>query len=216
MFRFGCTSLTLRRSVCAVSIPYLAFFPKYLASDDKTWYNANVQILHQVVINLSVIAAGILSVRRFLSELQTGRLGMVLNDREIEMTTGKSKTGSNSNSKMDRSQNRGPFGRSQGSTRDPNPESQLQSVNEIRNDSNDVHLRPDKTTRYTTHVIGGDSQGDVRERKSHPENVARSDDEISDDKSTSSLRKNAVYQQRDFEMHVEYEDHDGQHRRTEY
>jgi hypothetical protein len=68
--------------------------------------------------------------------------------------------------------------------------------------SKELRLRPDRTTQYTTHVVGGSSTAVDTEG----ERRRRNDDEISDDKSTSSLRKNGVYQQRDFEIHVEYDD----------
>ncbi|RMZ84350.1 hypothetical protein DV738_g563, partial [Chaetothyriales sp. CBS 135597] len=78
---------SLRLVVCAVAIAYLAQFPAYLSSEDKTWYNTNPQILHQLVVNLSVITTGILGMRRFLWDLQTGRLAFVISEREIEMTS---------------------------------------------------------------------------------------------------------------------------------
>jgi len=176
MDRLGCTILTCRCSVCAISIPYLALFPKYLSSDDKTWYNANVQILHQVVINLSVIATGILNVRRFLSDLQTGRLGMSLNDHEIEMTT------SENNSKNDHSQNSALFDGGQRSTRN---QSHIVPIASVLKNPEDMRLPPDRIARYTAKVVGGGGSNNV-------------DDEISDDGSTSNLTKNGVYQNRKF------------------
>jgi hypothetical protein len=208
--------LTCRGRVCAVTIPYLALFPQYLSTNDKTWYNTNVQIFHQLVLNMSVTTAGILSVRRFLTDLQTGKLGVVLNDREIEMTTnsGRSKNRSNDNSKMETSQTSGVFGRSKWGKRDQTPKSHTQSNISTAEEPSDMRLRPDEVARYTTHIIagGGSSSGterDARKRKAHAGD-GRSDDEISDDKSTSSLKKNGVYQQRDFEMHVEYDYRDGE------
>ena len=207
-------------SVCAIGIAYLALFPKYLSSDDKTWYNTNVQIFHQILVNVSVITAGILSIRRFLSALQTGRLGMTLNDREIEMMSGSHSKGRSANgSKIQPSLTSGKFGRGQRSNRDLISQPHLQSNGSALDNSQDLRLRPDKTTRYTTHIVGGGSRGggdtgiETGERKANAGDVTtKSDDGISDDKSTSSLRKNGVYQQRDFEMHVEYDYHDGESR----
>jgi hypothetical protein len=156
-----------------------------------------------VIINLSVITAGIPSVRRFLSELQTGRLGMVLTDDEIEMTSGHSKMRSRDNSKMDNSQISGRFSRRKSSNRDQKPKSRIQSDASALDISQELRLRPDRTTQYTTHVVGGSSSTGVG---SEGDSRKRNDDEISDDKSTTSLRQNGVYQQRDFEMHVEYDD----------
>ena len=210
-----CTLLIRRCSVCAVAIPYLALFPKYLSSDDKTWYNTNVQTLHQVVINLSVITAGIPSVSRFFSDLQTGRLAF--SNAEIEMTTGHSKTRSPLNSKINHSQTSARFGRGQRSTRDKNNLSLTQSNGDVLDNSQDLHLRPDRTTRYVTRVVGGSGGGvgserAAGERKANLGVGTKSDDDISDDKSTSSLTKHGVYQQRDFEMHVEYDHPDGESR----
>lgn len=66
-------------------------------------------------------------------------------------------------------------------------------------DSKDLNLRPYITARYTTHVVGSASSDHGIQRVR--------DDEISDGKSTSSSRKNAVYQQQDFDMHIEYDPH---------
>ncbi|RMZ79609.1 hypothetical protein DV737_g3312, partial [Chaetothyriales sp. CBS 132003] len=144
-----------------LTIAYLALFPKYLSSDDQTWYNTNHQILHQVVVNLSVIMTGILGVRHFLSELQTGRLAMC-------------------------------------------EKSHIQSAVRSFDNSNDLQLRPDQQVCFTAYVTGGVS-GDARKRTGHVGDAAISDDEIIDDKSTSSLKNNGVYQRRDFEMHVQYD-----------
>lgn len=192
--------------------------PKYISSDDKTWYNANVQIFHQVVVNLSVTTAGILSVRRFLSDLQTGKLGMVLNDREIEMTTGQSRDRSRNKSGNNSNNTSGFFGRSKNKSDNQSTKSQTRSNISILNSAGNMRLRPDETTRFTTHVVGGSSSGivlerDGRNRKAPSGDTTKSDDEISDDKSTSSLRKNGVYQRRDFEMHVEYDYPDGEQSR---
>ena len=135
---------------------------------------------------------------------------MVLNNDEIEMTTKHSKMRSPDNSKIDHSQTSATFGRGQRSTRDQNTQSLNQSNASVLNNSQDLRLRPDKTARYVTHVVGGSSGGvgserDARERKAN-------DDEISDDKSTSSLTKHGVYQQRDFERYVEYDHRDGESR----
>ncbi|KAK5061572.1 hypothetical protein LTR84_008116 [Exophiala bonariae] len=201
--------------VCAVTIPYIALLPAYLSSDDKTWYNAYVQIFHQVVINMSVTTAGILSVRRFLSDLQTGKLGMILNDREIEMTAAqRSATRSRNESGNKSSTTSGFFGRSKKSKTDDS-KSQTRSNGSVLASSNNMRLRPDDVARYTTHVVGGSSTGVGSDRDGRSRNVlsgdtTKSDDEISDDKSTSSLRKNGVYQRRDFEMHVEYDYPDGE------
>lgn len=193
----------------------MALLPRYLSSEDKTWYNANVQIFNQVVVNMSVTTAGILSVRRFLSDLQTGKLGMVLNDREIEMTTGRSKDRSQNNSGNNSNTTSGFFGRSKNRTETKSSKSQTRSNISILNSAGNMRLRPDETARFTTHVVGGSSSGigterDGRNRKAPSGDTTKSDDEISDDKSTSSLRKNGVYQRRDFEMHVEYDYPDGE------
>jgi hypothetical protein len=195
----------------------VALLPTYLSSEDKTWYNANVQIFHQVVVNMSVTTAGILSVRRFLSDLQTGKLGMVLNDREIEMTTGRSKDRSQNQSGNNSNTTPGFFGRSKNRSENQSSKSQTRSNISILNSAGNMRLRPDETARFTTHVVGGSSSGigngnerDGRNRKPPSGDTTKSDDEISDDKSTSSLRKNGVYQRRDFEMHVEYDYPDGE------
>lgn len=211
------TILTDRYSVCAVTIPYIALLPNYLSSDDKTWYNSNVQIFHQVLINMSVTTAGILSVRRFLSDLQTGKLGMILNDREIEMTAAQRSTNRSRNDSGNKSATTsGFFGRSKKSTNDQSSKSQTRSNVSVMGSSNNMRLRPDDVARYTTHVVGGSSTGvgsserENRSRNAPSGDTTKSDDEISDDKSTSSLRKNGVYQRRDFEMHVEYDYPDGE------
>lgn len=166
---------------------------------------------------MSVTTAGILSVRRFLSDLQTGKLGMILNDREIEMTAAqRSATKSRNDSGNKSSNNSGFFGRSKKSRTDDS-KSQTRSNGSVLASNNNMRLRPDDVARYTTHVIGGSSTGvgvvndrEGRSRNPPSGDTTKSDDDISDDKSTSSLRKNGVYQRRDFEMHVEYDYPDGE------
>jgi len=166
---------------------------------------------------MSVTTAGILSVRRFLSDLQTGKLGMVLNDREIEMTTGQSRDRSRNKSGNNSNNTSGFFGRSKNKSENQSSKSQTRSNISIMNGASNLRLRPDETARFTTHVVGGggSSSGivqdrDGRNRKAPSGDTTKSDDDISDDKSTSSLRKNGVYQRRDFEMHVEYDYPDGE------
>ncbi|KEF61098.1 uncharacterized protein A1O9_02663 [Exophiala aquamarina CBS 119918] len=216
--RFMVSSLfAVRLVVCAVTIPYFALLPNYISSDDKTWYNANVQIFHQVVVNMSVATAGILSVRRFLSDLQTGKLGMVLNDNEIEMITGQSRDRTKNNSGNNSNNTSGLFGRSKNKSEHQSSKLQTRSNISILDSAGNMRLRPDETARFTTHIVGGSSSGivqerDGRNRKAPSGDTTKSEDEISDDKSTSSLRKNGVYQRRDFEMHVEYDYPDGDSR----
>ncbi|RMD40955.1 hypothetical protein DV735_g4163, partial [Chaetothyriales sp. CBS 134920] len=127
---------SLRLVVCAVGIAYLAQFPEYLSSDDKTWHNTNPQILHQVVINLSVITTGILGVRRFLSDLQTGRLALVISEREIEMTSPVHGQTNRGNNQGDSSQNLGAFCHRKGGN------SHHQSATDSLNNPDDLPLRP--------------------------------------------------------------------------
>jgi hypothetical protein len=163
------------------------------------------------MINLSVITAGVLSVRRFLNDLQTGKLGLTLNDREIEMTSG---SGGRLKSKAVNSQLSGVSGGSKRHQKELNGQSQIKSSTRVFDDSRDARLRPDKTTRYMTRVVGGREHARNDEEDVPAGTRTVNDDSTTDDKSTSSLKGNAVYQQQDFEMHIEYDQaNDLEHRR---
>lgn len=76
-----------------------------------------------------------------------------------------------------------------------------------------MRIRPDRTTRYSTHITGGPSERYAREARKDAVGPPVNDEEVtSDDKSTSSLVKNGVFQRRDFEVRIEYDDRDGAHR----
>ncbi|KAK4963138.1 hypothetical protein LTR10_000766 [Elasticomyces elasticus] len=200
-----------RLVVCALSLGYIALVPEYLSSNDKTWHNANVQILHQVVINFSVITAGIPSVRSYLSELQTGRLAMVLDESEIEMTTRGSKSRAAKKSKIKAEQSSSQLSDRQWSKRDHTGQPDASALESAQ----DMRIRPDRKTSYTTHITGGAPKRHANETRDDV-GVARVNDEevAGDDESTSSLVKNGVFQRRDFEVRIEYEDQDGSIVRT--
>ncbi|KAK5759966.1 hypothetical protein LTS12_009862 [Elasticomyces elasticus] len=204
-----------RLVVCALSLGYIALVPEYLSSNDKTWHNANVQILHQVVINLSVITAGIPSVRSYLSELQTGRLAMVLDESEIEMTTRGSKSRGAKRSKIKPEQNSSQLSGGQWSKRDHNSGSRGQPDASALESAQDMRIRPDRKTSYTTHITGGAPKRHANETRDDVGGARINDEEVAgDDESTSSLVKNGVFQRRDFEVRIEYEDQDGSIVRT--
>lgn len=146
---------------------------------------------------------------------------MVLNDREIEMTnTSRSKKQSDNATDKDSSQTSGIFSRKRWG-RNHTEHSHTQPNISVFTNTNNLRLRPDETARFTTHVVGNSSSGsatgsrtetDARKRNTNVGDALKGDDEIGDDKSTTSLKKNGVYQQRDFELHVEYEGHDGESR----
>ena len=200
------------RRVCAVSLGYIALIPEYLSSNDKTWHNANVQILHQTVINLSVITAGIPSVRSYLSEMQTGRLAMVLDDSEIEMTTRGSKSRGAKGSKGRSEQNSVRAKGGQWSSGDHGSGSRGQPDARALQSAQATGIRPDRTPRYTTTVTAGVPERYGDETRDDIGSAPVHDEVTGDDKSTSSLVKNAVFQQRDFEVRVEYDGQDHSHR----
>ncbi|KAK5702998.1 hypothetical protein LTR97_003944 [Elasticomyces elasticus] len=204
-----------RLFVCALSLGYIALVPEYLSSNDKTWHNANVQILHQVVINFSVITAGIPSVRSYLSELQTGRLAMVLDESEIEMTTRGSKSRAVKKSKIKSEQSSSQLSGGQWSKRDHNSGSRGQPDASAPESAQDMRIRPDRKTSYTTHITGGAAKRHANETRDDVGIARVNDEEVAgDDESTSSLVKNGVFQRRDFEVRVEYEDQHGSIVRT--
>ena len=201
------------RSVCAVSFGYIALVPEYLSSNDKTWHNANVQILHQTITNLSVITAGIPSVRRYLSEMQTGRLAFVLDESEIEMTTRGNKSRGAKGSKIRSQQNSSRLNGGQWSIRNQASGPRGQPDASALESAQYMHIRPDRTMRHTTHITGGAPERYANETRDDVGGPPVNDEEVTgDDKSTSSLVKNGVFQKRDFEVRIEYDDHDDAHR----
>lgn len=161
-----------------MSLGYIALVPEYLSSNDKPWHNAHVQIVHQTVVNLSVITAGLPGVRQYLSELQTGRMGIDVDELGIEMMTRNS--GSRGAKGLRTTCNQHTF--------KANDEHLIQGV----------HMPSDSTTRYTTHITGGQTR-DVTDG-----GTVNDEDFNGDDKSTSSLVNNGVFQRRDFEIRIEY------------
>jgi hypothetical protein len=192
------------RSVCAVSFGYIAVVTNYLASNDKTWHNANVQILYQTVVNLSVITAGIPSVRSYLSELQTGRLAIVLDETEIEMTSRGSKSRGTKGSKNKSEQNSSRQNGGQWSNGELDSGLRGQADATALENAQDMRIRPDRATRFTTHITGGARDRYANGTRGDVGGAPGIDEEVTgDDKSTSSLVKNGVYQKRDFEVRIE-------------
>ncbi|KAJ9658833.1 hypothetical protein H2201_007614 [Coniosporium apollinis] len=192
--RLTVTSIFAARfSVCAVAIGSAAVLPLYLRSSDRTWDAVVPSILNQVVMNLSIITAGIPSVHRFLADLQTGQLGSRLPEHDIEL--------SNSRSKFSGSSSR--FGRSKA---DQSLRSSSKPTSSL-SDRGSLKLIPPNLGTASAHI--STSRGAEKKRTNSgciPMN-RRTEESLPDDSSTSSLRKNGVFQTR--EVFVEYEYNDG-------
>ncbi|KAI9706511.1 MAG: hypothetical protein M1836_003517 [Candelina mexicana] len=76
----------VRILVCAAIISHLAFLTNYFKSSDQTWANVNPTIALQFVMHLSVITACIPSLKRFLSDLQTGHMNTKISDSHLELS----------------------------------------------------------------------------------------------------------------------------------
>lgn len=169
-----------RLSVCGVSIGNMAVLGSYINSSDITWNAIGPTILNSVAMNLSIITAGIPSVHRFLGDLQTGRIGIRLNELEIEMSA----SGSRSKSRF----------RSRNDTYSKNSSKATSSSQSAPS----LKLTPPNRGAVSTHISGSrDPEADAIYRSQ------RNEDDVAEDSSTSSLKRNVVFQTR--EVLVEYE-----------
>ncbi|OCL08145.1 hypothetical protein AOQ84DRAFT_318887 [Glonium stellatum] len=168
-----------RLIVCGVSIGSIAILGSYLHSSDITWDAIVPTVLNSAVMNISIITAGIPSVHRFLGGLQTGQMGTRLNELEIEMST----SGSRSKLRF-RSKN------------DPGLKNSFKATSSQSTTS--LKLTPSNRGVVSTYISGSrDPDSDAIYSK------RRNDDDIAEDSSTSSLKRNVVFQTR--EVFVEYE-----------
>jgi hypothetical protein len=136
-------------------------------------------ILNSVAMNLSIITAGIPSVHRFLGDLQTGRIGIRLNELEIEMSA----SGSRSKSRF----------RSRNDTNSKNSSKTTSSSQSAPS----LKLTPPNRA-VSTHISGSrDPEADAIYSSQ------RNEDDVAEDSSMSSLKRNVVFQTR--EVLVEYE-----------
>jgi hypothetical protein len=136
-------------------------------------------ILNSVVMNLSIITAGMPSVHRFLGDLQTGQMGIRLNELEIEMSA----SGSRSKSRF----------RSRNDTNSKNNSKATSSQS-----APSIKLTPSNRGAVSTHISGSrDPKADAIYSSQ------RNEGDVAEDSSTSSLKRNVVFQTR--EVLVEYE-----------
>lgn len=137
-------------------------------------------ILDSVAMNLSIITAGMPSVHRFLGDLQTGRIGIRLNELEIEMSASGSRSKSRFRSKNDTY-----------SKNSSKATSSSQSAPSLK-------LTPPNRGAVSTHISGSrDPEADAIYSSQ------RNGDDVAEDSSTSGLKRNVVFQTR--EVLVEYE-----------
>lgn len=137
-------------------------------------------ILNSVVMNLSIITAGIPSVHRFLGDLQTGQMGIRLNELEIEMSA----SGSRSKSRF----------RSRNNTNSKNSSKATSSSQSALS----LKLTPSNRGAVSTFISGSrDPEADAIYSSQ------RNEDDTAEDSSTRSLKRNVVFQTR--EVLVEYE-----------
>lgn len=169
-----------RLSVCGGSIGNMAVLGSYINSSDITWNAIGPTILNSVVMNLSIITAGIPSVHRFLGDLQTGQIGIRLNELEIEMSASGS-----------RSKSRFRSGNDTNSKNSSKATSSFQSAPSLK-------LTPPNRGAVSTHISGSrDPKADAIYSSQ------RNEDDVAEDSSMSSLKRNVVFQTR--EVLVEYE-----------
>ncbi|KAI9712158.1 MAG: hypothetical protein M1812_006996 [Candelaria pacifica] len=88
----------VRILVCAAIVVHLAILTDWFKSSDKTWANVNPTIAVQFVMHLSVITACIPSLKRFLSDLQTGHMNTKIPDSHLELSNRSKSYGLNSRS----------------------------------------------------------------------------------------------------------------------
>jgi hypothetical protein len=123
-----------------------------------------------IIMNLSVLTAGIPNVHRFLADLQTGQMGTRLTEGQIES----SGVGS---------RQRSYFGRSA-------------KGSDLSNSGNSLKLIPINRGKVTTTCTAPEAEAQHNGRMA-------SHDEVDEDGSTSSLKRNVVFQTR--EISVGYE-----------
>lgn len=181
-------------------------------------YNTIPSILQQITINLSLITAGIPSIHRFLSDLQTGQLGARLTEDRYELTVNGGTGNSNSRSRKQRSANPSAQNSRLSSKKQ---RSNLTMMTDDTEDEKPLKLTPETGARLSTRIFSprmagkgnADGNGEGRNSNGGQRSEGREGEEdIAEDSSTSSLKKNAVVQTREFYMEVEYEDG---HQRTE-
>src|SRR6266576_4912768 len=131
-------------------------------------------------MNLSIITAGIPSVHRFLGDLQTGQIGIRLNELEIEMSV----SGTRSKSRF-RSRN------------DTNSKNNSKATSSSQS-APSLKLTPPNRGAVLTYISGSRDPGADAIYSGQ-----RNEDGIAEDSSTSSLKRNVVFQTR--EVLVEYE-----------
>ncbi|KAF2503218.1 hypothetical protein BU16DRAFT_588866 [Lophium mytilinum] len=162
------TIFASRLSVCAASIGECVVLGPYLNSTDFTFEAVPPAILAIVVMNLSILTAGIPNVHRFLADLQTGQMGTRLTEDQIESSGAGSRQ-------------RSYFSRSGG------------KISKSSNSGHSLKLTPiTRGAVTTTCTTNEETERHGRER-----------DEVDEDGSTSSLKRNVVMQTR--EISVDYE-----------
>ena len=146
---------------------------------------------------MSLITAAIPCVHRYLASLQTGMMGLVLRPREIELTT-------SAGASKDRSYYRSRTAKSNKHTHASNNHQLSRQTTE-----KGLKLRPEMCADQKAYVSAVPDSGPGSQTKggATPRRSSGSDegDMQPEDDSTSSLKKNVVYQKREFHMEVEYE-----------
>ncbi|ETN42761.1 uncharacterized protein HMPREF1541_01919 [Cyphellophora europaea CBS 101466] len=73
----------------AAEAAYLVYFNHWLEviDEDQTWEAVDATIVHQVMLNLSLMTACVPSIRRVISELYTGQMGVKVSE-QLELTLG--------------------------------------------------------------------------------------------------------------------------------
>lgn len=142
-------------------------------------------ILNQIVMNLSIITAGLPNVHRFLAEFQTGQINAVIPTNEFNMSTASK-----------------PWHRLHRTRRSAN-DGVMKTSSEatISQSQNTLKLMPDNYGESSTYVSVTTDHNSLGGGSTHMGHIA--EDDITDDGSTRTLNRNAVRRTR--EVIVGYE-----------